>query len=610
MQRKERFFFINLACLLFIFLSESHFVFSQQIEFISAEVIVERDLLRLQPSITSPSQAVVVKGAKLKVAPSQAVSGWYLAYLEEAPTVGGYIHGNSIRLRKPQTTKSTKRKTTSNNNVTVLPKTIILDDAPSLEAPKDKNQKISVNKNKSSNSKTTKQAETRSNYCQPPLYCPDIDQVQVALFDNTEKFQKGKFEKTADWEKRKPTILRDVKLAGGYSAADKIYFLYDLETGASAYGGANYDADKEQWSFILKFQETSDGTCLPIMSQGSGQMLCLTTQRKMGANLEAFVSMPPPVAAANENKLQVAFVGKIIEPYLWSSQKTSSRDISSGIYFNLEEIICINPQTGQRWKINIPTKVENSPKTSRETQNEITPSEEEIKEQLKREIIKDPMNAKAHLELGTLYFKRSDYDNAISSLKTSLTWNNRLIDAAILLSRIYFIRDDCQQAKDYTKTALEIDSQNQDALNFKKLIDAICSKTTVNPTATVNNTSSALSENLDKEQSSSINEKHLTFEGQWKISIIDQNQTIPFTLSIEKNGKKYKAFLINNSSQYSKSFEVKLKGKSFKFKTSGVNNYIPFTINFEGEFQNNSLSGFATVKSLGMFSTYRFTGTQ
>lgn len=332
----KRIVFIILAFVLFTLVYASDII-AQEIESVPAIVIVQRDFLRVSPSKNARSETLVVKGAKLMVTPSANSTGWYFAYLEEAPSVGGYIYGNSIRIVKTQTSKRNTR-----NDVVVAPKKIILDNTPTIaDNTQTENRKP----------KSKQQTTSGKNYCQPPLFCPDIDDVQVALFDNQSKFEKGKFEKTIDYEKRQATILNTIKLNDSKTAGETLYFLTDGFFDGD-FNTPVYNADKEQWTFDLNFKETSTETCLPIISPNTGQYFCLVVRSKLGIK-KAVVSMPPTVAKANDNKLKLVFVGKIIKPYIWSNGTSQIRDILSGVYFDLEEIICLNPKTGQKWKVDV-----------------------------------------------------------------------------------------------------------------------------------------------------------------------------------------------------------------------------------------------------------------
>jgi tetratricopeptide (TPR) repeat protein len=221
----------------------------------------------------------------------------------------------------------------------------------------------------------------------------------------------------------------------------------------------------------LVFRESYNETCIPIVSQGSGQVLCLIVKKKLGTKLKAFVTMNPSLAASNEKNLQIAFVGKIIEPYLWNNENSSIKDVLSGIYFELEEIICLNPKTGQQWKVDLPTKTNNTTSKPNSTKTEVTSLDEEALAQFKKTLISEPMNAEAYLGIGKIYSKRGDYDLAIPALQQAIFWNNQLIDAHIELGRIYFIKGECKLAESFLKSALELDNQNPFALGLKRLVE-------------------------------------------------------------------------------------------------------------------------------------------
>ena len=85
------------------------------------------------------------------------------------------------------------------------------------------------------------------------------------------------------------------------------------------------------------------------------------------------------------------------------------------------------------------------------------------------------MSAESYLLLGKISLRRGDIDQAISNFKTSVFWDNRLIDAHVSLGKIYIEKGDCLQAKNYSASALEIDSENQDAIALQRLTER-CSK--------------------------------------------------------------------------------------------------------------------------------------
>jgi tetratricopeptide (TPR) repeat protein len=94
---------------------------------------------------------------------------------------------------------------------------------------------------------------------------------------------------------------------------------------------------------------------------------------------------------------------------------------------------------------------------------------------LRRVLAGEPMSAESYLILGKIHLRRGDLDQAISSFKTAIFWDNRQIDAHISLGKIYLDRGDCLQVKNYSASAIEIDSTNQDAVALQRQAER-CSK--------------------------------------------------------------------------------------------------------------------------------------
>ncbi len=102
-------------------------------------------------------------------------------------------------------------------------------------------------------------------------------------------------------------------------------------------------------------------------------------------------------------------------------------------------------------------------------------NDDEAMATLRRVLASEPMSAESYLLLGKIHLRRGDIDQAISSFKTSVFWDNRLIEAHVSLGKIYVEKGDCLQAKNYAASALEIDSDNQDAQALQRLSER-CSK--------------------------------------------------------------------------------------------------------------------------------------
>ena len=94
---------------------------------------------------------------------------------------------------------------------------------------------------------------------------------------------------------------------------------------------------------------------------------------------------------------------------------------------------------------------------------------------LRRVLASEPMSAESYLILGKIHLRRGDLDQAISSFKTAIFWDNRQIDAHISLGKIYLERGDCLQVKNYSASAIEINSENPEAIALQRQAER-CSK--------------------------------------------------------------------------------------------------------------------------------------
>ncbi len=90
---------------------------------------------------------------------------------------------------------------------------------------------------------------------------------------------------------------------------------------------------------------------------------------------------------------------------------------------------------------------------------------------LRKILVSEPMSAEAYYLLGMIHLRRGDLDQSISSLKTALFWDNRLINARVALGKIYLQKGDCLQAKNETASALAIEAENQDAAGLQRQVE-------------------------------------------------------------------------------------------------------------------------------------------
>ncbi|HEY2866812.1 MAG TPA: tetratricopeptide repeat protein [Pyrinomonadaceae bacterium] len=96
---------------------------------------------------------------------------------------------------------------------------------------------------------------------------------------------------------------------------------------------------------------------------------------------------------------------------------------------------------------------------------------------LRRVLAGEPMSAESYLILGKIHLRQGQMDQAVSSFKTAIFWDNssKMIDAFVNLGKIYVEKGDCLQAKNYAASAIELDAENQDAVGLQRQIER-CSK--------------------------------------------------------------------------------------------------------------------------------------
>ena len=84
----------------------------------------------------------------------------------------------------------------------------------------------------------------------------------------------------------------------------------------------------------------------------------------------------------------------------------------------------------------------------------------------------EPTTAEAFLITGRIDQRRGDQEAAIAALKTAIFWeyNHPLIDAHILLGRIFLERGDVAEAKKYAASAIAIDPDNQEAMALQRQV--------------------------------------------------------------------------------------------------------------------------------------------
>ena len=84
----------------------------------------------------------------------------------------------------------------------------------------------------------------------------------------------------------------------------------------------------------------------------------------------------------------------------------------------------------------------------------------------------DPTNAEAFLLRGKILQRRGEQELAIAALKTAIFWENNhpVIEAHVLLGRIFLERGDLGEARKYAASAMAIDPNNQEAIALQRAV--------------------------------------------------------------------------------------------------------------------------------------------
>jgi tetratricopeptide (TPR) repeat protein len=96
--------------------------------------------------------------------------------------------------------------------------------------------------------------------------------------------------------------------------------------------------------------------------------------------------------------------------------------------------------------------------------------DDEAMTELRKLLIVEPTNPEAFLMSGRINQRRGDQESAIAALKTAIFWDSKLIDAHILLGRIFLERGDLGEARKYAASATNIDPNNQEALALQRQV--------------------------------------------------------------------------------------------------------------------------------------------
>ena len=98
--------------------------------------------------------------------------------------------------------------------------------------------------------------------------------------------------------------------------------------------------------------------------------------------------------------------------------------------------------------------------------------DDEAMAEIRKLLIIEPTNAKAFLLSGKINQRRGDQEAAIAALKTAIFWEPppKMIEAHILLGRIFLERGDLGEARKYAASATNIDPNNQEAIALQRQV--------------------------------------------------------------------------------------------------------------------------------------------
>ena len=98
--------------------------------------------------------------------------------------------------------------------------------------------------------------------------------------------------------------------------------------------------------------------------------------------------------------------------------------------------------------------------------------DDEALTEIRKILIVEPANAEAFLFSGRINQRRGDQEAAIAALKTAIFWDPppKMIDAHVLLGRIFLERGDLGEARKYAASATNIDASNPEAMALQRQV--------------------------------------------------------------------------------------------------------------------------------------------
>lgn len=291
-------------------------------------------------------------------------------------------------------------------------------------------------------------------------YGIDERTLLTGLLKRKEVEKKGEFETTEQYRQRlkqeqsKPlagNLLIDSLMAASYEVIQ-----------------AAYDADQQLMSVSLPMpRATKSGIIF-----GNHQSIIISDRLKMDI----------PIARSTKPYLRALLVFQLEPPYLSEYNQINAKLLEVWFYnivtgkvhskIKVRDALAGVEKEKEKEKEEEKRTVNLTPKELLAKARELYTEERDLEalRMLRRVLVVEPMNAEAYLLIGRIYLRQRDQEQAISALKTAVFWDAKLIDAHILLARIFLERGDRAMALVHVRNALQIDPDNQEAVNLEKQI--------------------------------------------------------------------------------------------------------------------------------------------
>lgn len=307
----------------------------------------------------------------------------------------------------------------------------------------------------------------------------DIRKI-AELLEARRNIVKDEFETTAQFKER---LEKEQKkpLLGSIELGDFLFFEVD--------GSFKYDADEEEMSVSFEIPNWDD-----IQSpkcdeddatyRSSGVKVSFGERLPIDLNKKTWTfSFPIKLSEARSLKpslrlLLVARLRNSFGPafasesnrYPYESYRVINLQLEGFWIFNVKNGAIITKQSIKFSEI-VPPKSKYANQVAEAKNLYSQGKDAEALTVIRRVLADDPMNGECYLLFGKIRLRHGSLDEAISSFKTAVFWDVRLMEAHMSLGMIYLSKGDCLQAKHYAAIANEIDQTNSEAKRLQLAVE-------------------------------------------------------------------------------------------------------------------------------------------